>query len=120
MLVVTVHFLIHRATYRLAPSPMSDGYLDRRNFVEGHVHASKPSNRSHFVFTRTGKFILMLLFFGVADVVTDAVVARVVDDLLFTTPLSIPWESGFCYVVLLLIVFVVVAYSSDGPSPSDE
>jgi len=49
---------------------------------------------------------LILLFFGVADVVPDAGVARVVDDFLFTTTLSISWESVSCYVVLLLIVLL--------------
>jgi hypothetical protein len=38
--------------------------------------------------------------------------------LLFTTPLSIPWERGFCYVVLLLTVgrWSLIAVKS-GPSP---
>ena len=41
----------------------------------------------------------MLLFFGVADDVDDDGAGRV-DDFLFTTTLSIPWESVSCYVVL--------------------
>ena len=48
----------------------------------------------------------VILFSGVADAVVYAVVARVVDDFLFTTTLSISWESVFCYVVLLLIVLL--------------
>ena len=66
------------------------------------------------------KFSLIILFFGVADDVDDDGAGRVDDCSVVYYPPFQPKGKGVLLCCLVLIVAAVVAYSSDGPSPSDE